>query len=184
MNEQKIVEQIKKGNIQAFESVIDAYVRRLRTFVALNAPFSDMIDEIAHETFVYAFQNIHKFETGTSLFAWFRAIAKNLIRSEIQRRTRERSNKSKYVEQQLLTFSDSQNDNKTSQKMDYLDECLGRISNRMRRLLDMKYKNSLSRDEIAVALKQSPSWVGTTLFRIRNQLKDCIELKRIKERQI
>ena len=39
----------------------------------------------------------------------------------------------------------------------------------------MKYHEELESDAIAEQLKRSTAWVRTTLFRVREVLRDCIE---------
>ena len=45
----------------------------------------------------------------------------------------------------------------------------------MRALLDLKYRDGCSSEEIGTRLVRSMAWVRTTLFRLRQQLKGCIE---------
>ena len=44
-----------------------------------------LIDEIAHETYVFAYNHIQEFQRGTSFFAWLKSIAWNLLQTLAQR---------------------------------------------------------------------------------------------------
>src|SRR2546426_713972 len=50
-----------------------------------------------------------------------------------------------------------------------------------RQLLAWKYHDGCSTDEIGRQLQRSLAWVRTVLFRVRQQLKECIEEKVRKE---
>ena len=89
MDEQSLIQKVQEGNLEAFGSLMDIHVRRLRAVIALNAPVPHLIDEIAHETYVFAYNHIQEFQRGTSFFAWLKSIAWNLLRAEIQRFSRE-----------------------------------------------------------------------------------------------
>ena len=74
MDEQSLIQKVQEGNLEAFGSLMDLHVRRLRAVIALNAPVPHLIDEIAHETYVFAFNHINDFQRGTSFFAWLKSL--------------------------------------------------------------------------------------------------------------
>ena len=58
-----------------------------------------------------------------------------------------------------------------------LEECLARLPEQQRHLLERKYTLSESSREIATAFGQSEAWVRTTLCRVRTALRLCMEHK-------
>jgi RNA polymerase sigma factor (sigma-70 family) len=173
--EEKLVLEVQRGGLEAYGRLMDIHVRRLRTVVALKVPH--LIDEIAHDTFVYAYHNIDRFQAGTSFFAWIRAIAENLLRAEVQRYSREQVNQLNYIESRLIERSAAGAFAGGDREIDRLEECLHQVPPTMRELLDLKYKFAYRASEIADALNKSLAWVRTTLCRIRKQLRDCIQAK-------
>jgi RNA polymerase sigma-70 factor (ECF subfamily) len=176
-SEERTVLDVQGGDLEAFGRLMDLHVRRLRTFIALRAPVPHLIDEIAHDTFVYAYHNINRFQAGTSFFAWIRAVAENLLRAEVQRYSREQVNQMNYVEYRLLERASSDEMAGAGTDIDHLEECLGQVPPPLRELLDLKYKFAYSAGEIADALSRSLAWVRTTLCRVRKQLRECIQTK-------
>ena len=73
------------GDHAAFAALLDAHLPHVRTFLALKAPVPQLVDEIAHDAFVFAYRHLDEFTPGTSFRAWVRAIAWNLLRAEVQR---------------------------------------------------------------------------------------------------
>ncbi len=175
--EEQLVLEVQGGGLEAFGKLMDLHVRRLRTFLALKAPVPHLIDEIAHDTFVYAYHNINRFQAGTSFFAWIRAVAENLLRAEIQRFSREQANQVNYVEYRLFGQAAPEASAVENRELDHLDECLGQVPPTLREMLDLKYRFAFSAAEIADALNRSLAWVRTTLCRVRKQLRDCIRTK-------
>jgi RNA polymerase sigma-70 factor (ECF subfamily) len=175
MDEQSLIQQVQEGNLEAFGQLMDVHVRRLRAVIALHAPVPHLIDEIAHETYVFAFNHIHDFQRGTSFFAWIKSIAWNLLRAEIQRFSREQANQSKYAERRVVEVAPQKAPEHAVKELDGLEKCLERVPPRLKQLLQMRYHLSFSTEEIADRAGQSSAWVRTTLCRLRKQLKDCVE---------
>ncbi len=97
-----LVEAVQRGEPQSFESLLDRHLDHIHAFVCVKLPVPHLADEIAHETFVFAFRHIHEFTIGTAFRAWLRAIAFNKVRAEIERYCREEANKLSYAEHRLM----------------------------------------------------------------------------------
>ena len=175
-DEDVLIARVQIGETEAFAPLVDLHLPHLRAFIALKLPVSHLVDEFAHETFVFAFRNIAAFEVGTSFRAWLRAIAWNLVRAEIQRFSREQSNQSRYAAARLAEYSAAENPH-TSREAELLEECVRQLPPAMRRLLALKYESGHSSEEIAGTLQRSLAWVRVTLFRVRQQLRICIDGK-------
>ena len=171
------IARVQMGVNAAFEPLLDAHLQHLRAFVALKLPASHLVDEIVHEAFVFAFRNIATFEIGTSFRAWLRAIAWNLCRAEIQRFSRERVNQSRYQQVRLIECEEDAGNPYVSREAEYLEECMQSLPETMQKLLTMKYTNGCTSEEIAGVFQRTVEWVRVTLFRVRNQLRECIENK-------
>jgi RNA polymerase sigma factor (sigma-70 family) len=61
---------------------------------------------------------------------------------------------------------------------EYLEQCFETLPEHSRNLLDLHYRDGFDSQEIATRLARSRAWVRTTLFRLRQDLKLCIEGKR------
>jgi len=177
-----LVQAVQRGDPDAFEPLIDRHLTHLRAFIALKAPVPHRVDELAHEAFVYAVGHIREFAPGTSFRAWLKAIAWNLLRAEIQRFSREQVNQSRFAEEWAEQVANDDSSFNNSREVESLEECVKQMPAPMRELLALKYHNECSTDEIARRLQRSLAWVRTVLFRLRQQLKDCIEQKRSQER--
>ena len=51
------------------------------------------------------------------------------------------------------------------------------LPDKSRGLVTERYQRGLSNDEVAAAMGRTSEWVRVTLFRIRAQLRECINLK-------
>lgn len=176
-DEEDLVIRVQHGDLSAFERLLDLHGSHLRAFVAMKLPVPHLIDEIAHEAFVFAHRHIHDFRPGTDFGKWLRAIAFNLIRKETLRHQRLSKNREKFLEHHLVQQSVKGEFSPEMPLIAVLEECLARLPEQQRRLLERKYTLSESSREIAHAFGQSEAWVRTTLCRVRTALRQCIETK-------
>jgi RNA polymerase sigma-70 factor (ECF subfamily) len=161
----------------AFEALVERHMDGVRAFIALRLPVAHVVDELTHETFVFAFRQMAHFTAGTSFRTWLRAIAANLIRAELQRYRRQRENEANYAQHCLLQAELEQAERMPPCELEYLKECMERLPTEMRELLDLKYRRDISCADIAMLLRRTETWVWQNLHRMRQQLRQCIEGK-------
>lgn len=175
-NDAQIIRAAQTGDQDAFAALLDAHLPHVRTFLALKAPAPQLVDELAHDTFVFAFRHFDEFQPGTSFRAWLRAIAWNLLRAEVQRFAREQVQREKFTAWQIAEFN-STAAAEPSAEAEHLQSCLDQLDGPLRELITLKYRDDHSTETIAAKLKRSLVWVRVSLFRVRQQLRECIEAK-------
>jgi len=92
----ELLARVQAGEIEAFASLVSRHLPSLRAFTAMKLPVAHLADEVAHETFVFAFRHAQSFDLRHSFRAWLRAIAWNLVRAELLRFAREQVNRSRF----------------------------------------------------------------------------------------
>jgi RNA polymerase sigma-70 factor, ECF subfamily len=176
-DEAALVRAVQRGDVECFEPLVDGHLAAVRTFLSLKAPVPQLIDELAHDTFLFAYRHLNEFKPGTSFRNWLRAIAWNLLRAELLRYTRREARMERLEEEWLLEPAIARQPTPL-RDAEFLEECLATLPENARALLDLHYSDGFDSNEIAGRLARSRAWVRTTLFRLRQQLKLCIESKR------
>jgi RNA polymerase sigma-70 factor (ECF subfamily) len=176
-DEAALVQAVQRGDVECFEPLVDGHLAAVRTFLSLRAPVPQLIDELAHETFLFAYRHLNEFEAGTSFRNWLRSIAWNLLRAEILRYARREARMERLEDGWLLEPSLASPPSPLPDA-EFLEECLAALPENSRSLLNLHYRDGFDSNEIAGRLARSRAWVRTTLFRLRRQLKLCIESKR------
>ncbi len=176
-SEETLVRRVQEGELEPFEQLLEQHSSPLRAFIAMKLPIPHLIDEIAHETFVFAHRHIDGFEAGTDFGKWLRAIAYNLIRKETLRYQRASRNQEKFLDHCLIESAGSDGLGPDSNVVVFLEECLEELPEEHRRLLERKYRLAESSREMSAAFGKSEAWVRTNLCRIRTALRECIERK-------
>jgi RNA polymerase sigma-70 factor, ECF subfamily len=126
---------------------------------------------------VFAYRNIAKFDRQHPFRPWLRAIGWNLVRKELLRFAREQVNMSRFEQEQLNEVARTSEHREPRDEVIFLEECLGQLPENVRRLVEERYRRGLSTEELAASFDRSLEWVRVTLFRVRKQLRDCIEAK-------
>lgn len=170
-----LIKAVQAGEIEAFGQLVDRHLPVIHAFIALKMPVAHLVDELAHETFVFAYRNIQSFQPDTSLRTWLRAIAANKVRAEIERFCREQKNQLNYLEHRLAETAILDAGEDTEREVAAMQACLESLPENSRQLLTLKYEEGCSADDMAQRIARSVPWVRTTLFRIREQLRMCIE---------
>ena len=91
----ELIGRARRGDEQASTTLVDRHLVPVRAFVAMRLPINHVVDEITHETFVFAFTHLAGFELHGNFRAWLRSIAHNLVRRELLRFAREQHSLSK-----------------------------------------------------------------------------------------
>ena len=172
-----LVVNVQRGDHESFARLLDLHLPQVRTFLALRAPSPQLVDELAHDTFVFAYRHLDDFTPGTSFRAWVRAIAWNLLRAEVQRFAREQNNLDRLAAWHTEAVLAESSSAEPPAEAEHLQHCLDELPDALRELVTLKYRDEHSTDEIAARLQRSLVWVRVALFRVRAQLRECIETK-------
>lgn len=169
-----LARQVERGDDAAFRLLMQRHLQPLRGFLALRAPVPDLIDEVAHDAFVFAYQNMAGFTEG-SMQPWLRSIAHNLLRDRLKAYARDCAKHERYSEQVRWEMALEAADKPVSAESDHLSACIEKLRHHQRTVLDLRYEAQLSSEEIARRTGRSTLAVRTLLVRVRQQLRKCIE---------
>lgn len=174
--DRELIGLARRGDEQACSALVERHLVPVRAFAAMRLPVNHVVDEITHETFVFAFTHLAEFELQGNFRAWLRSIANNLVRRELLRFAREQQNLSKFEQLQIADLT-QRHEQEAGDEVLFLEECLGRLPETMRRLLEERYHQGHSGAQIARSWGRTEEWVRVTLLRVRRQLRECIDGK-------
>jgi len=90
MNEEdrRLVARLRLGEEDAFREFVEIYQERILNVVARVAGGRSDAEDLAQETFLKAFGNIHRFKGNSALYTWVYRIAVNTARDWLAHRRR------------------------------------------------------------------------------------------------
>lgn len=171
-----VIDDVLKGEGDAFLKIVRAHGLSLRAFIASQVHARDDIDGLAQEVFLVAYRNLRDFKKGEDFGAWLRGIARNKIYHHLRNSSRRnmavgrfREKISRLVEDRLEQAISGQR----SEAIEALLHCVGRLPERMRRVV----RSGLDGDgpaEIAQALGTTVGAVYSLHYRANQLLRDCV----------
>ena len=94
MNEQGdadalLVERAKRGEVSAFEMLVVKYQRRIERLVGRMVRDSDLVQDIAQETFIRAYRALPQFRGDSAFYTWLYRIAVNTAKKALVEKKRD-----------------------------------------------------------------------------------------------
>lgn len=176
-----VVRRILAGERALYRTVIRAFEAPLRSLMGALLPAGMSVDDLVQETFIAAYQRLREYPLDGTFFGWLRIVARNLALRERRRYLRRRALDRVYereVEEPVGAWLDQRTGVIDDDTAAELRECLGRLGDTPRRVLERYYFQAATVPEIAAAEKRLASWVYLVMFRAREVLARCLERKR------
>jgi RNA polymerase sigma-70 factor, ECF subfamily len=156
--------------------------RHVFRFVAALVANADDAEEVFQETCLVLLEKWRDFDPERPMVPWACGIARNVVRRFFERNRRRGLSLSEaaidavYETQQRMPLE-------VDLRLQKLPDCLGKLSDDQRSLLEQSYSQQTSIRAIAEARQLDPNAVYKRLERIRRTLFECIELAMNKEKR-
>lgn len=181
--ETSLSELARENPGEAFEAILRLYQTDVRVLTRRHFGSSAEADEVAQDVFVQIYQSMSKYRQEGGLRAWVLAIARNRIRLHIRNESRRRRHAGVIIPPELLEMGTARTDaepfehQSAQDELNALQDCLQRLGERPRALVDAFYFQRQSAESIAAAAGKNPGAIRMLLMRIRKQLGDCIRAR-------
>ncbi|MGD2295238.1 MAG: RNA polymerase sigma factor [Candidatus Aminicenantes bacterium] len=149
-----LVEQIKKGDREAFLMVTHLYQKKVFTLAYAFLRNTEDAMDIVQETFLRLYQKAEMFQRGKSFQNWLLQIAKNLCIDSYRKQHSKEGNRKEGKDISELNIRDPKaSDTHQSSDMNrILSDCVDKLSERQRTVFLMKQYNQMEYREIAEIL--------------------------------
>ena len=78
-----LVERVKQGDVRAFEMLVVKYQRRIERLIGRMVRDSDLVFDIAQETFIRAYRALPQFRGESAFYTWLYRIAVNTAKKAL-----------------------------------------------------------------------------------------------------
>ncbi len=177
----KLIERSRRGDTDAFGRIVRHFEKPVRSWVAVNSPPGVAADEVAQEAFIAAYRRLDEFTTGTKFHSWLFTIARYQLMTETTRRRRIADYHSRFapelIDRELERRAETEAPEELVEKLDALRGCLSETGEKARELLAWRYDDGIPLSEMAERTGRSVGAIKKNLFKIRQQLQECIERK-------
>ena len=97
MDTEYLIERARSGDVESYGKIVTESQGRLRAFIAAYCPQQSQVDEVAQRAFIWAYEHLDEYEPGTRFYNWLKAIARNVLLSELEAQRREAGNRKRYL---------------------------------------------------------------------------------------
>ena len=173
-----LVEQVLAGQTEAYRELIRLFEKDVWTIVATMLHEREATADLVQEILVETYFHLNRYERGRDFGVWLRSIARNRVREELRRKSRETRRFQVYREHVSHRFEDHES---AERRRSLLSEahrtCRSQLPIHSLEVLDLRYVDSLSVPNIASKVGRSVEAVHQLLYRVRLLLRECIEKK-------
>ena len=171
----------------AFEILVREHAPMLLTYLRSLLRDHAAVDDVFQESLVTAWRTLDRFDHDRPFAPWLRGIARNLVMAHHRKNRRLPAT----CEEAVLAHLDRRLDevgrrsgDTWDEKLEALDDCLDRLPDETRTLLDWHYRLELNTERIAARLESNRETVKKRLQRARGRLLDCLTAKGVLSKDV
>ncbi|MEX2186908.1 MAG: sigma-70 family RNA polymerase sigma factor [Pirellulales bacterium] len=131
-------------------------------------------EDVTQETFLAVLKKPPDCRDAAAVRAYLRTVARNTFLALLRKTRREAEFDLDAAEQ---IWADTHPRDGGDERLAALDDCLAALEGRARQAIDLAYRESKSRGDIAAALDMSEDGVKSLLRRTRDVLRQCVDRK-------
>ncbi|MFC1587713.1 RNA polymerase sigma factor [Planctomycetota bacterium] len=171
-----IIKQVLAGQREAYAELIRRYQQEVWGVVAYMLNDIKSTEEKVQDVFVTAYMKLDTFRAGGDFGRWIKAVARNMVREEMRFNIREKRRLKTYYTLVTERFNDpAAAESRDASFKEALQRCREKLDRASVMVLELRYRESLSFNDIAHKLGRSIGATRKMLSRIRLMLRACIQ---------
>ncbi len=159
-----------KNSSAQMEEIYLKYCIPLKKFAFTLCRNEDLADDIVSETFYRAIKNFDNYMEG-NLFAWLCTIAKNTYFNHLKKKDNLHDSIDDENFREVAGGDDVEAEVMKREEKRKLSECIGRLSDNEREVVNYRINTGFSFKEIGDVLHKSENWARVTFYRCKEKLK-------------
>lgn len=183
VDDMKIIEQVMKGDTEAFSAIIERYRNQVFRYVRAKFDNSDEVMDITQDIFMTAFESLKSFRGEAKFSTWLFSITANYCKNYRKKMNRVRTVSIEKSEEETGEFQIADERENTEkavidrESLRIVKEELYGLPEDYREILILRDIEGMSYNEIAGILGISLSNVKVRIHRGREQLKERLQEK-------
>lgn len=177
LTDEALISEFQKGNKNVYRILVERYQERIRNLLYSIFHERDLIDDLAQEVFIKAYQALPRFRFEASFYTWLYRIAINKSRDEMRRKKLRRffsfQNLDEGLEKEIGELVAVPPENRDAQEIVALG--LKTLPEKFRTAVVLKDIEGLSYEEIAKIMKCELGTVKSRIFRGRAMLRKALK---------
>jgi RNA polymerase sigma-70 factor (ECF subfamily) len=174
ISDECLIQQVVKGNQQAFDTLYHRYVKAVYNRVRYVTPEMD-VEDVTQEVFIAMLRSLPSFRGEAKFTTWLRTLTNNKVAEYYRKRSRKKDGMQVDLEQAEWS-NDHNNDNSPEDRVT-VRHALSRIPKPYREVILLRYVEEMSFNEIADYLNKNVEATKSLHRRAISALKEVLEVK-------
>jgi RNA polymerase sigma-70 factor (ECF subfamily) len=176
-----LIARVRRGETHFYGELVRRYRPDVRRVALLMLADGLITENVIQQTFINAYQRLDEFRRGEEFGPWLKAIARNLVRDELKKSSRERGRMALYRDYLIAKLStEDQGERREQILVEALSHCRAKLPPVAARAIELRYDRELPFEEVAGAISRSAEATRQIVTRARIALKVCIQ-RRMRE---
>lgn len=179
--EEDLIRRAQAGAADSFRELVRLHQAQVHAFLGRYIARLDAVEDLAQETFLKAYRNLQAYRGESSFRVWLLGIAKNEalmhLRGERARRAREASSYEATLTAWMADRLEPAGVEDEDRRLLALEACVRGLAPESAGIVEGFYFRGHSVAEIARTSGKREGAVKMALLRIRQALRECVELK-------
>jgi len=177
----EVIQRVLRGDRDAYRAIVKEYGSLVRACLAGHLSSTDIVEDLAQETFVAAYEHLRDFKVDQDFGPWIKGIARNKLLMHLRRsyqhgealdKLRARASREVFDEVGRRQEGDD------VRSVDQLRSCIEKLPQRLLSVLQARYYERETVTLIAERHRTSVSAISSLLFRGRKELQACMTKSR------
>lgn len=177
-----LIERVKRGDMRAFEMLVVKYQRRIERLIGRMVRDTDLVQDIAQETFIRAYRAIPQFRGESAFYTWLYRIAVNTAKkqlvelkrdplvSEASLANQDEGDETSRVENELSDGETPEALLASKEIANAVNAAIEALSEDLRQAITLREIEGLSYEEIAEVMNCPIGTVRSRIFRAREAI--------------
>jgi RNA polymerase sigma-70 factor, ECF subfamily len=173
----QLVTRVLAGEKDAFNEIVKEFGPSMRIYLSGRLSDRQAVDDLMQEIFVAVYWNLKTYDQKLNFGTWVRAITKNKLMSFLRTHYSQKNtvNVMKVTIEESLLAELEQYSTNESEVLCRLRDCLGKQKEVAKDLVRARYFENESVIGMADRLETTVSAISSELYRVRKQLKACLQ---------
>jgi len=175
IDEIEVINRAKEGDSESFGKLYDCYITQIYRFVYLKVQSKQDAEDLTHQVFLKAWQNIHTFNSqGFPFSSWLYRIATNSV-IDFYRVHRKHANIDEIQEEYLARDDSPETKVDIALEIDAVRVALLKLEHDQQNVIVLRFVNNLTTKEIAESLDKTEGAIRVIQHRALKSLRKQLE---------
>lgn len=170
----EVIERVLAGELDQYRQIVRLFETDVFRAAAPLLGSRSAAEDAVQEVFISAYRLLEKFDLEQPFRPWLMGIARNVVRNELRRRSRD-ATKLELYSHYLDTATRGDTTTQADELATALVNCRQHLAGDAANAIRGRYDEGLSLEDLAHRLQRSVTATRQLLYRTRIVLRDCIE---------